>query len=312
MPDERDIMLREMAQHRGFKLVKSRRRKAGGDFGLYGLTDAATGQDCFGIGKDGLEKTFEEVEAYLRDAARADWKRALGTAGEGAKPARKKAVEVEAKRERPTPTRHPGLDPGSTSPSDAEGSEAEERRWMPDQVRHDEVGEEVAPSKRKAAKPKKTAPKRAPEPEPEPAPPLVIRDAKASDAKAIATLIDASDGDLAPTLRQLIQSGQAPLVAEEGEVIGVAAWQVLPLLQQAAPLGRITLLRVAEAQRRRGVGRALLEAAEARLADRGCEAVEVLSGIDVGNAHGFFRRLGYERTSYRFARAVAGESSTKN
>ena len=50
----RDAMLREMAKHRGFKLVKSRRRKPGGDFGRFGLVDAKTGQDCFGIGKHGL------------------------------------------------------------------------------------------------------------------------------------------------------------------------------------------------------------------------------------------------------------------
>ena len=62
---QRDLMLREMAQHRGFRLVKSRRRKPGGDFGRYGLADAKTGQDCFGIGKDGsLEASADEIEAH--------------------------------------------------------------------------------------------------------------------------------------------------------------------------------------------------------------------------------------------------------
>ena len=37
-----DAMLRAMAQVRGLKLVKSRRRKPGGDFGRYGLKDAKT------------------------------------------------------------------------------------------------------------------------------------------------------------------------------------------------------------------------------------------------------------------------------
>ena len=84
--------------------------------------------------------------------------------------------------------------------------------------------------------------------------------------------------------------------------MGCAAWHLIPMLGEPAPLGRISLLHVAEAHRRRGIGRALLSAAEQRLLDRGCEEVEVLSGIDVVNAHGFFRRLGYERTSYRFTR----------
>ena len=36
----------------------------------------------------------------------------------------------------PVLPRHPGLDPGSTFLDDAEGK----KRWMPDQVRHDELG----------------------------------------------------------------------------------------------------------------------------------------------------------------------------
>ena len=80
----------------------------------------------------------------------------------------------------------------------------------------------------------------------------------------------------------------------------------MPTLQHGA-VGRITLLHVASDERRRGVGTRLIEAAEARLAERGCAMIEVVSDIDLANAHGFFRRLGYERTSYRFAKP-SGES----
>jgi hypothetical protein len=50
---ERDKMLREMAQHRGFKLVKSRRRKPGGDFGRYGLTMRRRGRTASGSARAG-------------------------------------------------------------------------------------------------------------------------------------------------------------------------------------------------------------------------------------------------------------------
>lgn len=72
MADEKQT-LRAMAQHRGLTLKASRRRKPGGDFGRYGLVDAG-GKAVVGIGDDGLTATAGEVEAYLRDAAMADWK----------------------------------------------------------------------------------------------------------------------------------------------------------------------------------------------------------------------------------------------
>jgi mannose-6-phosphate isomerase-like protein (cupin superfamily) len=72
MMSERDDQLREMARHRGFKLVKSRRRKAGGDFGLYGLTDAK-GAAVFGVEGKTLTASDAEIEGFLRKGARSDW-----------------------------------------------------------------------------------------------------------------------------------------------------------------------------------------------------------------------------------------------
>lgn len=71
--------LREMARHRGLVLKASRRRKPGGDFGRFGLVDAA-GKAVLGIGKSGLEASADEVEAHLRDAVRATWKSSAGSA----------------------------------------------------------------------------------------------------------------------------------------------------------------------------------------------------------------------------------------
>ena len=75
MASERDEELRESARNRGLKLVKSRRRKAGGHFGKYGLKDA-DGKQLFGFGKNGLAASAEEIEDYLRGAMRSDWKEA--------------------------------------------------------------------------------------------------------------------------------------------------------------------------------------------------------------------------------------------
>lgn len=75
MASERDEELRESARNRGLRLVKSRRRKAGGDFGKYGLKDIK-GKELFGFGKSGLTASAEEIEDYLRGAMRSDWKEA--------------------------------------------------------------------------------------------------------------------------------------------------------------------------------------------------------------------------------------------
>ena len=72
MADERTTALRAMATHQGFKLLTSRRRKPGGDFGKFGLEDA-NGKPALGIAEDGLEASAQEVEAFLRDRARGSW-----------------------------------------------------------------------------------------------------------------------------------------------------------------------------------------------------------------------------------------------
>lgn len=72
MSSETTERLREMAAHRGLKLVASRRRKPGGDFGRFGLKDAA-GKSVFGIAKDGLTASAAEIEGYLRGSASSAW-----------------------------------------------------------------------------------------------------------------------------------------------------------------------------------------------------------------------------------------------
>lgn len=71
--------LREMAAHRGYRLVASRRRKPGGDFGRFGLKDAG-GEPVFGIEQGALKASGEEVEAFLRDGTRATWAKSAGSA----------------------------------------------------------------------------------------------------------------------------------------------------------------------------------------------------------------------------------------
>lgn len=251
---ERDELLRELARHRGFRLVKSRRRKPGGDFGRYGLADAKSGKPCFGFGAKGLEASEAEIEAYLRKAEASTWKSSLGAVPKPAKQAKAKPREPVAPPPPPPP--------------------------------------------RKKAKP-----------EPPPKPVLRIRPADSVDAEAIAGLISgvfaSSADEIADRLPILSRAGEPPLLAKLGEeVVGVVAWHVMHVLHRPQPVGRISFLEVSEQARRQGIGRALIEAAEARMAEKGCGLIEVTSNEKLKAAHKFYEALGFERTSFRFARPV--------
>ena len=234
-----DENLRELAENRGCKLVKSRVRTPGrGDYGRFGLKDAKTGREVFGFGKRGLTASGDEIEQFLRGNAAATWKSSVGGA----------------------------------------------RRAAP-----------------------KPAPKRAPEPQPEQK--LILREAKPKDAEAIAALIgalgyEASASDVRRRLAALAKAGQQAIVAEKGEVVGVLTTSMMTVLHRPKPVGRISMLVVAEAARGAGIGAALVAEAEKRLAAKGCGLVEVTSNIKRLRAHGFYEKLGYDRTSYRFAKAL--------
>ena len=162
-----------------------------------------------------------------------------------------------------------------------------------------------AVSKRTAAPP--------PPPAPPPQPQLVVREAAPRDADAVSALLGelgfpTEAGAIRRRLPELRRAGTPPLVADEAGVIGVLTWHVMPVLHRPTPVGRVSMMVVTAMARGRGVGAALLAEAEARIAAAGCSLVEVTSNIELGGAHAFYRAHGYERTSYRFAKRLGGDS----
>jgi GNAT superfamily N-acetyltransferase len=99
--------------------------------------------------------------------------------------------------------------------------------------------------------------------------------------------------------------GRIVLVAElEGEVASCLSTSVMRVLHRPAPVGRISMMVVDERLRSRGIGAALVRAAEEALAEQGCYMVEVTSHFSRTDAHRFYERLGYEMTSVRLAREL--------
>lgn len=265
---EKDDALRDMAANRGCRLVKSRRRKSGGDFGRYGITDAKTGKRVFGFADDALAATADEIENFLRGSAASTWKSSLAATGKGSRTAK------AGKRPSPPP-------PAASKTRVARVAAAE-----------------AAPEPRPATK----APAEPPR--------LRIRAADSVDSEALAGLLvelgyQATPDEVAERLQRLARAGEPVLLARQGdETLGCLTWHVTPNIHRPWPVGRITMMVVAERSRRHGIGRALVQAAEERMAQRGCGLIEVTSNVKLRAAHAFYERMGFERTSHRFARTL--------
>lgn len=136
----------------------------------------------------------------------------------------------------------------------------------------------------------------------------MIREARIDDAAKIAALIAALGFRAAPDqvvqrIEQFTRSGHPVLVADSPPV-GCLTWHVMPVLHRDTQVGRISMLMVDECARGRGVGAALVREAERRLIAVGCRLVEVTSNERLRDAHAFYERLGYGRTSWRFAKTL--------
>ena len=166
---------------------------------------------------------------------------------------------------------------------------------------------EPEPRSEPKPRPERPAP---PAPPPKPAPKPKIRDARAKDAEELVALIkllghEVDAKGVRKRINQLARDKLAPLVATlDKKVIGLIGIHRMVTIHRNQPVGRITILVVAEKARKQGIARMLVEAAEQQLKKLGCGMVEVTSNDRLAAAHAFYRHMGYERTSIRVAKAL--------
>lgn len=147
-------------------------------------------------------------------------------------------------------------------------------------------------------------------PPPKPAPKPKVREARPSDVPRLVELIhflghEIDEQAVRKNLKTLGKTGELPLVATlDKRVVGMCGVGRRVVIHRPAPLGRITALVVAEEAQDQGIGRMLVEAAEEWMRERGCKLVEVTSNDRRTAAHAFYRHMGYERTSIRFAKKL--------
>jgi len=284
-----DDDLREMARHRGLKLLKSRKRTPGvGDFGKFGLSDSA-GKPLLGVSDDGFTASAKDIEAYLRSHVSGSWKRSAEMVPDGAPQApKRRSAEPDAEE---SVVRRRGRRPSSPRATPRPSPEP-----APRPVRRQ-------PTLRIVAEEPEPAPAQKPEPV------LHIRTAKPADAGAVAGLLSGLKGvslDEMAVARNLATVRKAKgglILAKLDGIVGCCGWAVLPTIHRGA-VGRVTLLLVERTHRRKGIGTAMFEVAEKALVEAGCAQIEVISDILIDNSHRFFRSLKFEQASYRFVRAV--------
>ena len=264
MSDERLDALAETARNRGLKLVRSRVRTPGKRH--FGKVGLTdkSGRRVFGMDDKGPTAKPEDVEDYLRNLGAKDWGASLDV-----------AVMPRKRRK-----------PARAAANDSEPEPETPRRRKPE-------------------------PPPPPPPEPPPPPPKPkVRDAKPGDAGALVGLIRLLDHDVdekgvRKRVAKLAKDDLAPLVAVlDKKVVGLCGIDRMIAVHRDSPVGRITILAVAEKARKQGIGRLLTEAAEERLRKLGCGMVEVTSNDRLAAAHAFYRHMGYERTSIRFMKKL--------
>jgi GNAT superfamily N-acetyltransferase len=158
----------------------------------------------------------------------------------------------------------------------------------------------ISPTKPKSAATPKSPPKPVPQ----------IRDARPADSAALVELIrslghEIDEAGVRRNLTALRKVGETPLVATFGkQVVGVCGVHRTITPHRGYPIGRITILVVAKEARDQGIGRMLVDAALEWMRKSGCKLVEVTSNDRLAEAHAFYRHMGFERTSIRFAKSL--------
>ncbi|MGC4090645.1 MAG: GNAT family N-acetyltransferase [Polyangiaceae bacterium] len=110
--------------------------------------------------------------------------------------------------------------------------------------------------------------------------------------------------DYADKMRRVFAGGGRMLVAHDGRsVCGVAVWRC----HENTFLGRFLYvddLVTDEAQRSRGVGKALLDRCEVIAREAGCEALVLDSGVQRDQAHKFYFREGLTVAAFNFKKKL--------
>jgi predicted N-acetyltransferase YhbS len=141
--------------------------------------------------------------------------------------------------------------------------------------------------------------------------PVLLRSATEADAKHVESLLaelgyPSQEADVRHRLRRSLHSNTSCfLVAQSAsEVIGLVSAELIPYFPNGSTICRVTGLVVSAHHRGRGVGERLLTGAADFAREQHCSGIEITSAEHRLDAHRFYQRLGFSRTSFRFFHAL--------
>ena len=140
---------------------------------------------------------------------------------------------------------------------------------------------------------------------------VAIRTATIGDSAAVARLVSSlgyptSCEQMRKRLESILGAEDygTLLACEDDQIVGFIGTRVGPLYEDDGLYGQIMALSVAVDHQRRGIGRMLVQAAEAGLAARGVHVLIVTSGNQRADAHAFYEKNGYLFTGRRYKKVV--------
>jgi GNAT superfamily N-acetyltransferase len=139
-----------------------------------------------------------------------------------------------------------------------------------------------------------------------------IREARLGDASALAVLMcqlgyETQRTEMETRLKSILcnPAYRTFVAIMDGDVCGMIGTLTYTSYEHNEPSGRILAMVTLEAARRRGIGRALMEAAEENFAKKGIGRVALDTQLAREDAHKFYESLGYERNGWRFVKQLA-------
>jgi len=138
-----------------------------------------------------------------------------------------------------------------------------------------------------------------------------IRLARSTDASVIASLLGelgypTSADDTEARLERLLEHEDAGALVYElaGEAVGLAAYQLIYLLERSQPQCRVTALVVRSQERRRGVAASLIAAVESVAREAGCFRLEVTTQPQRDDALAFYAAHGFDERPRRLVKTL--------